>query len=158
TVHPPLVVDAERRGRPDLEPLAADRLAAALTDAIGPLVDARERLVDAGECLLRALLEPRAALALEGDRGGRRPRAPGASDLLVHRPLAVLAHRRERTHHTLPLRDEEPAELGSLDRVHASPPAADESRLSASSAERPSHATILSRDPWPATIETAFRG
>src|SRR4051794_8807953 len=65
----PLVVDAERRPGSCAQRLLADRVPAALAEAIGALVEARERPVDLRECLLSAFLESLVELTVERDRG-----------------------------------------------------------------------------------------
>ena len=137
TIGQPLVVDAERRGGTRAEPLSADRLSAALADPVGAVVQARDRPVDAGEGLLRPLLQTRPELALERDGSGIGADAARHAHLLVHRALAILMHRRERADDTRSFTLEQPSELRRLDGVHASPPAAVASRASISPAESP---------------------
>src|SRR5262249_42046731 len=95
TIRQPPGVGAERPRRTREKALATDGLSAALTRSVRPGIEPCERPVDSRERLLGALLETRAELTLERDR--RRVGADPArhADLLVHRPLPVLLHRRE---------------------------------------------------------------
>src|SRR5580765_4550696 len=117
----PLIFDTEGSGGTGQQAILRDRLPAALADPVGALVDPRERALDLHEGLLRPLLEACAQLAVEGE--GRRVSTDAAvhADLVVHRPLAVLAHPRQRRDEARTLALEQCAKGGRLRRRHLPP-------------------------------------
>src|SRR5262249_18343919 len=110
----PLVVDAERREGPRQEALVRDLLPAPLANTECPVVEADEGTLDLRQRLLRALLEPFAELSLERLRRRVGTDAPRHSELLLHRPRAVLAKAGDHAEHTRALAFEEIAELRHL--------------------------------------------
>ena len=137
----------------------ADRLAAALADAVGAVVEPRERVVDLRERVLRALLEPGAELALERERGGVG--ADAARDARPRRPSSAgrpRAGRRARRRSARVRRSSSVAELGRLGwrsrRRSRRPPSR---RRSSSAGAIPASATTLSRAVRPETIATSRR-
>ena len=96
---------------PRHQSLDADRLAAALAEAVGAGVETRERVLDLRERLLGSVGEAAAELPLERERGGVGPHPARDADFVLHRPLAVLAHQRQRTSDAVTLALEQLTEL-----------------------------------------------
>src|SRR4051794_33713117 len=160
-----LVVDAQEGPRAGAQPFLADLAAAALADAVGAVLDLRERALDLGERLVRALLDPLVELAVEGD--GRHvaevvvdAAAGELTDLVLHR-LPVIVQVRDRALEARALLLEKGAELGDVQGAHrVSFPAAavaEARRRSVSAGSIPATATTLSRLAWPATSSTSPR-
>ena len=161
----PLVVDAERRPRERLEPLAADRLAA---DSQRPYVPSSIRAsaasISASSCCAlssSALVD----LAVEGGvacrRGGCRRSRTASPRLVLERPgfscrgCSIARQRRARAQ--LELLGTAAMSMLMRSRVVLS---ARRRRAAARSrpASRPGSSTTLSREVWPETTETAARG